>query len=550
MVTRPGNFNAVTHEITEVEHESQTQHLEPSLLLESLPTSKIAAPSAPAPNFKSIQEGCADFDVPAFLTGKYADPKAQAKNHQVLDQSVASLKTLAHSYIQRGLSKPDAYKQVLRDIDSHDDEQFQSYRAAPTKTGLSAPKSTYAVRTALLKASLDESGGLESYQVYMRNSEQLLADPSKKWEAIENPRNWVFEAQGKHANYLLFSYVKARELAKGVRSSDRRSLVLLKGGFGAGKTAHAKTEYGSMVNGVVAPDGAKRDAGRKSDETITHAAVHVEGSQMAYEVFDELIKSDLKQVAYDSSLSRPSDLKAYLEKAEKGQRVALVRDISRPDTLRMLTVLKRNVNGEDPRIPVRDVIAGAVRDKAGRAEVMNTLMKRQTDSKHEYHLVCGGDDGSPFREVVQFLSDGTPPRISDPRLLESQGVRWDEASRQFKALQTEGELKMTLETQMRRSVRETLADYTGLSTRSSQDYETTFTKRILLDTPLTGADPHAWYTALSPRMRQAISESDFVAVMNTIDFATLSGKQPITFMDLPLGAALDFNSRLRSNPWA
>ena len=192
--------------------------------------------------------------------------------------------------------------------------------------------------------------------------------------------SWMPEEQRVMGKWVETSIVKCIKLAQAHPSED---VILLKGGFGAGKTYLINKLLGEELSScVVAPDKAK-EVVRRYFPHMPHSIAHMQGSAISYKFFNEMLTMP-GTIVYDSALSNPSDLQKYISKAEGAKglgKKVIVYDVARLDVLRTLAVLKRPIDGEDPRIPPEDIISGAIASKLSRIDCMNKVLQKEPRSE-------------------------------------------------------------------------------------------------------------------------------------------------------------------------
>jgi hypothetical protein len=221
---------------------------------------------------RSIIDQTENFDVRAFLTGLKTSRKAK-ENKTLLARCTDSLQKLAKEVsTNEHISLQKSFQLIVGMLDQID--ELQTKRSSRTQ---GIPVSTFAMRSAILLASNRAGCGLASWEVYTKKGKPK----DNIWPFVENWKNWVPEAQGAMAKFAEVTITEARALAK---TFPKNEIVLLKGGFGAGKTRQTTQLFNDNAGGVVAPDKGKRVVRRAMPE-IPHAAAHVQGSQIAYGLF-------------------------------------------------------------------------------------------------------------------------------------------------------------------------------------------------------------------------------------------------------------------------
>lgn len=357
------------------------------------------------------------FDVRTFLNPKYQDPKVEENNDQMLQKTSDSMIRIAKKISQEEKIDLNAsFKKLLGALDQYDAEE-KSARGQH----LSHP-SSFLLRSALLLASQQSGCSIESWMAYTKGGKPHLDNPAwVPWGFLDNWKNWVPEAQGMMAKFSEIQITKARALAnehnEGVSlPTSKGHVVLLKGGFGAGKSHLAgeklKTKEEEAENkapeGLFSPDVAKRMV-RQAMPAVPHSMAHVQGSQLAYKLFDEVIQKTVGTVAYDTSLGNPKDIEGYLAKCKQAGKKMEIHDVVRNDMARFLSVLKRSVDGHDPRIPIERMINTSIDDKKNRVDCMRVILN--DDSK----------EGDPLAPVYHFHGSAATGFAKEALVLSSNG---------------------------------------------------------------------------------------------------------------------------------
>jgi len=489
-----------------------------------------------------------DFDVRTFLTGKpVLSTNAGKENTRILTFLSKKIKEMAQIMAdQKNITVKEAYQKLIGAIDLHE-EKMGMDDSVPVK-------STFAFRSALLQTSHQVGVGLDSWVVYTKSGKP----ENNIWSFVENSTNWIPEAQAAMGKLMETTITKALVLA---REHPEQQVVLLKGGFGAGKTRQAGELYGSSSDGVIAPDKGKNVVHRSMPE-VSHAAAHVHGSQVSHALFEELCAKVKGTVVYDSSLSRPDDLEHYIEAASEANKKVVVYDIARHDMARILSVLKRKVSGEDPRIPPDFIIEGAVRDKINRTSCMEVVIRSEDEdasTKPEYHFIGGNAQGWDTKEVM-MLTPGTIELLEDaPGRLQHEGLEYDPETNSLKSRHTEDSLRDYFATEFERTVSDIVNE---LSPKEQEMLIEEFTKRRL-GIKLSEKDKITrdnFYSLLSRQMLGNLSEADVSKALDSVSESTLEdffhkaeqkikAGEPLTYMDLPLKVALILHQNLKKDPW-
>lgn len=455
---------------------------------------------------EQLLEQTNDFDVSAFLRGtQEQDAFTLNKNESLFQEAVDRLTSTA-AEIAKQITPKDppiaaaditqlAYKQLLGVLDKYDQLAQEAYKS----NSLKVIPSTFMVRSALLVASQNAGANLESWMVYTKGNKP---ESKELWTFLKYWNNWTPEAQGVMAKFTEATWIKTRQLS--IKQNERR-VLLLKGGFGAGKTTLAKELFAKSASGVVAPDAAKQVV-RRSLREASHASAHNQGSQLAYSLFDDFIKSLSGTIAYDSSLSRPSDVENYLAKAKQAGKKMEIHDVARNDIARSLAVLRREVSGEDPRIPPDRILASALLDKMKRVECMEVILNDTTEDdslRPEYHLYGANSQGSDRKEILVLSSkqkaDLTQGQESIDRLL-LEGIEVDKENKKLVFNIQEDELKTYYQKRFDQPVKNLVEQ--ELSEEEAKLCQETFSTRIFPLDPGTIIDsPETLYQALDETVR-------------------------------------------------
>ncbi|WP_067522263.1 hypothetical protein [Endozoicomonas ascidiicola] len=425
------------------------------------------------------------------------------------------------------------------------------------------------IRSAILQASEENGAGIQSWEAFT-HTPPSEAQGNGFWTWLEKPSSWIPEAQGAAAKYTEQAWIKALNLAK---SHPEQQVIAYKGGFGAGKTSHGKAEFGDQFSGSVAPDSAKRVV-RKA-LPVSHATAHTQGSDMAFKLFNGLIKRPMGTIIYDSSLSSAGDVKDLSRKSSNAGKPLKVIDITRDDKARALAVLAREIDGEDPRIPLSFIEMGAERDRKQRPDCMNAILDSQQvttiESKstpkknrpHTYEFHCADSLGAD-RQLVCTLKSGKSPIWNESLTkdeintrLASQGIKFNTDTDRFEQLNPNEVWKDKLRDQLKKPVHELIQ---GLSDGEAKIRRACFSERSLpLKFNLYELTPRTLYTKLTADIRSKISVEAFEASFEPlseqerIDTLKLF-QQPInteistTYLDLPAVVAIELHRAFRSTP--
>ena len=434
----------------------------------------------------------------------------------------------------------------------------------------------FALRSAILLASERCGADIDSWKVYTK----VRPAHESFWSWIEKPSSWVPEAQAAAAKYTETAFIKALSLAK---KHPETLVMAYKGGFGAGKTSHGKETFGTdetgspYFNGSIAPDSAKH-AIRKS-LPVSHHSAHIQSSNLAFNLFDGLIrKKGMGTIIYDSSLSRSSDVVDMIKKSEAAQKPLKIIDVTRDDRARVLAVLAREVEGEDPRIPADFLLEGASRDRQERPSCFNAIMNSRSfsvvDNKtgkekqlsHHYDFYCGDETGGD-RQRLFTLSSGNPPiwNITPSQSMDNiqsrlagQGISFDTKAQQFIPKNSHENWESVMKKELHKPVKELVK---GLSDGERKIREKQFSQRTLFfDRPMSDMSIDAFYDALPLSVSQHISLEKTSGSFSVLDSETRHNtlkalkacsqqfNQPMSYMDLPTLFALEFHRSLMSSP--
>lgn len=513
------------------------------------------------PTIQNFLESAKSFNVAEFLRGsEKRSSKSVSINDLLIREAIDFVNMQAKQIAkEQNITLQNAYKKLIGILDKFDDESSQQHILDKSYT----PLSTFILRSAILLASSQEGIGLESWMVYTKSGKPTdesgkPADEGKLWRFLEQWKNWVPEAHGAMAKFTEITLVKTRQMAnKSLENDNKNKVILLKGGFGAGKTRLANQLMGENASGVVAPDACKRVV-RRSMETVTHAAAHVQGSGLAYTLFDEMISKQKGTIVYDSSLSRPQDIKEYLEKCKKAHKKMVVYDVARHDMARILSILKRSVEGEDPRIPPSFIVTSAIRDKLNRVECMKTILNDLTEDvelRPEYHFMGANETGWDLQEVMLLSSKNSIElKHGDAKnrlLLEGLKITSDGKIEGQHESET---LKTYFQNQFELPVKKVMEQ---LSEEEKGSLNHVFEQRKLTLTPNHMiANASDFYEALPLSIKKVLSikavEDSFNGLTQKTReafFSSLALNSSISYLDLPLLTALIIHQNLQKDPW-
>ena len=339
---------------------------------------------------------------------------------------------------------------------------------------------------------------------------------------------------------------------------------MIKGEFGSGKTRYVNEKFKGVAEGVVAPDKGK-EITRRSMPQLPHSIVHNEGSQVAFSFFDNLISAKTGTISYDSSLSNPKDIESYIDKIKKSKRFKLgasgnpavlrIVDIARKDDARFLAVLRREVDGEDPRILPNRMKWASAYGKENRPNCINTVLNEK-ELTVEYVFHSGDEKGWNTEKVATFskekreFTQGLEKRMTD------ENIEWDEKTKTAKPIKKQEELQKEYNELFQKPV-ERIMD--GLSEAENKINNECFSKRILLDNLSQESDIKSiedLYDLLLPVIKNALPKESFVEAFKDVRqevvkvFLTgVKEKGKLTYLQLPLEAAAIIHAKLGENPW-
>lgn len=499
------------------------------------------------------QELFADFNVRDFIIEAGQKYSSFETNAKVFLAGLDLIKKVAQALAKHNNIPLDkAYKLLVGAADQYDAEQTKLYQTKKV-----SPAGTFPLRAAILSASHEEGVGLESWTVYTKGGKPVAAD---MWRFVEVLRNWVPEVQGIMGKYIETAMVKARQLAE---TSGEQRVVLLKGGSGAGKSRFIEQLFKDKAGGVMAPDDAKAMV-RRVQPDISHSAAHIQGLTVAHEMFLDMLQNVSGTVSYDSTLTYVPGLKNFIQKAQSAGKKAVIYDITRKDTARFLSVLKRGVVGKDPRVPPKYLVSAAVLDKMGRVECMQIVLNSKPNkagTDPEYHFIGSDKYGTNTEEVLHF-GPGKIMMIS-PKAAERlalEGIKVDPKTLEVSYLKDkkkmEEDYNIYYELQMERPVDELLKELSG---GIQQDLELVFASRVLAFANVSAGimlTPDQLYEQLDPKVQKYVSKRNFVEAFERMKPAAyealmkkIAQTHVISYLDLPLGVALHLHYTLRKDPW-
>lgn len=499
------------------------------------------------PQIESLASRGKNFEIGMFLAGI-----AQKHNTELLDEAKTALKILAHS-IDPDITK--SYKKLIGMLDRYDEKALASYKSI----GID-PKSTFYIRSALLIAAQEDNANIDSWMVYTKKGKP--SSTNEVWNFLDEWRNWIPEAQGKIAKYIETAATRIRELSCEYGDND---IVLMKGGYGAGKTRMTEALFADQKDAVMAPDKAKHSV-RRSMPEVTHAKAHIEGSQVAYKLFDACIQDVSGTVAYDSSLNDPADIKQYIQKVKNskrynkaleplaaGQPSLKIYDVARKDEARFLAVLRRDVQGTDPRVPPHVIKQSAIKDKMTRLDCMKAVMDEK-ELNVEYNFISGDATGWNSDFVAKIQSCSRPIECKEVNLhrLALEGfVPESFVSNTPQSMLTKEKVAQHYEEVFLKPVYQIMQ---SLSPQENQENEHVFSHRVLIRTiekPIRAL--HDIYPQLSPEVKAAISKEAFEKAfegINATDFLKdINTTKRLTYLELPFITAASIHSQLKTDPF-
>lgn len=493
------------------------------------------------------------FDTASFLAGPAHSQQGNEAIFQDLQKKITELvQALSRD---RKLSVEDAYKQLIGLIDRYDEASSALHRMDPSFV----PQSTFALRSALLLSAQANNANIESWMVYTKRGKPSV-ESGQLWNFLDRWQNWIPEAQGKYAKFIETTAVRALNTAKAQKKNqNEESVVLMKGGFGAGKTRLTTQLFDTHADGVIAPDKAK-SVTRRAMPQVAHHVAHVEGSQVAYHLFNGLIRETQGTVVYDSSLNNPKDIQDCIQKVKDSERMTQANpptlkifDVARQDDARFLAVLRRDIGGEDPRIPPERMINAALLDKLRRHECIAVALNEK-ELNVEYNFLSADASGWDTQFVCTFSSGGVQMNDQYRERLSLEGlvVEGQKVSSTLKREQVLERYKETFQ--------QTVSQINkNLSQEEREMNEAVFGKRVVISpsndrrevTKVTEI-----YALLTPKVQQAIPQAKFTAIFERLSqdqqkqlLEKINQGGSISYLDLPLFVAADFHCALTRDPW-
>lgn len=428
---------------------------------------------------------------------------------------------------------------------------------------------TFPLRCALLNASVADGTPIDSWQVFTLGDKPI---GRQVWSFLDDTRNWVPEVQGMITKFWEASVIDSLKLSAvaskvaqeelergdfaGALAAARPAcseIVLMKGGFGAGKTSRIRSEYGTE-HGSLAPDLAKKVV-RDVLPAVSHGLAHIQGSQIAESLFTGLIQEVSTTCLYDSALPSPKDVDKWLDRGAATGKKVVIHDVTRYSGARMIAVLARSVSGSDPRIAPRVVRKGICDDEINRAACMSAALKRTKPPLPEYHLYSDDGAGADSQEVFS-LKDGKAVCV-DPDRMARMGLQYDATSQQVHAILHPDDLGVLVDRRVSDMFTMTVRDMMQrlTPTKDSQRQQAIFEERsfTLAQTGIIDS-PETFYQALPDEVKAAITELEVKDAFNEIGedkrisfFNSIRGKASFSYMDFPLGVALAFHSSLKKS---
>lgn len=246
-------------------------------------------------------------------------------------------------------------------------------------------------------------------------------------------------------------------------------------------------------------------------------------------------------------------------------------DVARNDMARTLSVLKRPVGGEDPRIPPDFIIRSAINDKVNRVACMEVILNDNTeverngdgeiikDIRPEYHFIAGDEKGWNTEKVMvlgpqgrmDFNKEMDLTKIKERLALE--GIEVHNSDKNIKLTVNRESLASHYNEQFEKTVKE-IKD-----TLSAEEQETlgVFKERIFqIAHGQVINNPKELYASLPQNTQDAIPQKAFEAAFESISsetrlkfFTSIQGKTEFSYEDLPLRTALTVHQNLKSDPW-
>lgn len=467
------------------------------------------------------------------------------------------------------------YKQSVGLFDAIDDS-FQtqlSVHRGDKGTPLESP-STFSLRQAVLQASQKDGVPLESWQAFTKSGRPR----NSIWDFVEKQENWIPEVQEEIDGWMKMYTVRAKKLSAFIREKNiqakkaEATVELIKGIFGAGKTALATKMYPQNVSGIISSDRAKAEVHR-SMPAITHNQIHVQGSQIAFTICQKLLQEKGESVVYESALSHPEDIREFLTKAETVHKQVIIYDIVRQDMACVLSVLQRNFGGEDPLIPPKKILATLLESKLRRAECMNAVLQSTiTDPKlrPEYHFLrrpsyhlFGSYNKDRSLEKIVTLYGGSAlewPK-STPTICKQyfgeQGLAIENGTNQVRSTLVEKDVQAQFNQEFNKTVHQVLM---GMSSTIQAELRPVFVNRIIELYPPSKKPiqtPEELHNAFSGTVQLKIPKNAVIKAFSHCTkeacndfFTSIEGKSTISYMDFPLFVALEIHSQLLEDLWS
>lgn len=488
------------------------------------------------------------FNHIAFINPAHQEKTTLQNNENLLSDCVTLIENLAQEIMKEDeLEITTALKRIIGLLDRYDQDENRGFQ------------STFILRNAALIASNKLGHPLPSWLVYTKAGKPHLEEGRIPWDFLDKWENWVPEAQGMMVKFMEAQVVKAKALADSYPFENNSRIVLLKGGFGAGKTTLTRKLFPEQEEGVMGPDMGKRVV-RRALPDISHYSTFTQGSQVVYKLFHDLLNSAIGTIVYDSPLESPGDITNYLKLCKTSNRKMEIYDVARNDTARFLTVLKRDFKDDPSPISVKGVLESTIRTKTNRVNCMNVVLNDDTEGKDApvYHFCCSNEKGVDSQEVLTLSSNGVMKcNLSKEMVRERLALEYIELGddQKLSFFLNEENLRAHYESILNQNVLFLCEDLSP--TEAAQVIEKLSTRILPLirsDSPIH--DLKTLYDSLTPELQEMLTFEDFKAGFDPLDagtletfFQSIGNKTHLTYLDLPLRAALTVHSSLHGNPW-
>jgi len=273
------------------------------------------------------------------------------------------------------------------------------------------------------------------------------------------------------------------------------------------------------------------------------------------------MKQQAGTVVYDSSLKSSKEVSHYLEKSSRAGKKMVIYEVSRHDMARVLAVLRREVEDEDPRVPHDFIVRSAVQDKLLRIECMEVILNdstEETEKRPEYHFLAGDEKGTNMKEVLTLTSKRGINLQGEQKealkRLEREGIYLDTKEKKLSLIVNQEKLETYFQEQLEKPVQEIMEE---LSEEEKDLCQKVFGRR---EFPLESAEKisnvESLYKAIPKSMQEEIAQADFIHSFTILKqetrekfFLNIQGKTSFSYLDLPLKAALTIHQNLQEDPW-